>query len=272
MLTRNKAPQRALIAVTVAAAAVSATAVLAATKFKPLTNAVWDLTAGQHNQDVQFSPNQKTRTDRLPPPSSITSDYLVRLKVEYGQGEQIDPNMAIERASPPGAQVTCYPDPPFSGSCRAKANWLRSLTQDATVRLRVKNTSNAVHMLDWVFIAPPHLVFLDRIEGPASLLKGNVADFSLVLAQPAPQGGVEVDYQVDPGNCFGGAQGARGAATQPPKGTIAFNQGEQYKTVTLSSLSSCTSGNAILKTWAHEKRDQTPYYKTKNFALTNPRR
>jgi len=250
------------------ALASAASGVALAGYYRPLTNAAWQLpSGGSSSLDVQVSADLKTRTDRLPPVTAITADRTAGVQLEYGPGDHLG-SVAVERVSPTGAQVSC---PTSQASqilvtCVAKMQWLRTLTQNTTVRLRAKSMTNQIFYLDWVFVAPPTLVFLDRIEGPTSMVKGSVADFSLVLQQPAPSAGVSVQYQVDPGSCFSG--GTRVSANQ---GTVQFSGGQQYRTLTLSSSASCANSNAILRTWTHEQLDQSPYYLTKSVTLLNPR-
>lgn len=257
----------ALAAAIVAALVLGAPERALARSDAPLTGAIWVIPpAVPANPNVTYSADLKARTERLPPVSSITANHTAKVQLTFGPGDSYGA-VAVERVTPAGAPVSC----PTSGSaqvqvtCIAQREWLRTLTQDTTVQLRAKSTGNAIHYLSWTFIAPPNLVFLDRIEGPSSLVKGNVADFTLVLTEPAPAAGVTVTYQVDPGSCFVNPPYQRG------RKQVVFQSGQQYKTLTLTSLASCTTGNAILKTWAHEQRDQAPYYLTKGFTLLRPR-
>jgi hypothetical protein len=262
----SRAARRSLVLLALAVA-VSGAAIAA--YYQPLTNARWVLPSGSESSlDIEISADLKTRTDRLPPVTAITADRIARVQLEYGSGDHPG-SVAVERVTPLGAQVTCPTMQPgqLLVACVAKMQWLRTLTQDTTVQLRAKSMNNQVYYLTWTLVAPPNLVFLNRIEGPTSMIKGTVADFNLVLQQPAPAAGVEVQYQIDPGYCFTGE--SRAYASQ---GTVQFVGGQQYRTLTLASTGSCTSGNAILKTWTHERRDQAPYYLTKSFTLLNPRR
>ena len=240
---------------------------LAAQYYKPLTNARWVLPGGGGTQDVQFSPDVKTRTDRLPPVSQITGNRSAQVQLEYGAGQNHG-SSAVELVSPPGAQVSCPSVTPGQVlfTCTAGMQWLRSLTSDVTVRLRAKSMNPQVQYLDGRFIAPPNLVFLSRIDGPGSVIKGNVAEFSLVLAGPAPSGGVTVTYQAEPANCFATGQRRVNAVS----GTIDVPANQQYRSLTLTTAG-CNSGNAIIKTWTHERLDQTPYYVTKTITLRDRR-
>lgn len=245
----------------------AASAAAFAAQYKPLTNARWVMPNGAGSLDVQFSPDVKTRTERLPPVSQITANRSAQVQLEYGSGQNYGQS-AVELVSPPGAQVSC---PSVTAgqtlfTCVANMQWLRSLTADITVRLRAKSMNPQVQYLDWRFIAPPNLVFLSRIDGPTSVIKGNVAEFTLVLAGPAPSQGVTVTYQAEPAACF--ATGATRVSTS--SGTVPFANNQQYRTITLSTAE-CNSGNAILKTWTHEQRDQAPFYVTKNITLRDRR-
>lgn len=247
--------------------AASAAVVAGQPKDMPLTNARWDLPTGSAGLNVQVAADQKTRTDCLPPVTQITSNRWATVQLQYGAGQTYGQG-AVELVSPGGAQVTCnsMSTIPVLFSCVANMTWLRTLTADTTVRLRAKSMNNQVHYLDWTFIAPPNLVFLAEITGPASVLKGNVAEFTLRLEAPAPQAGVTVRYQAEPAVCF--AVGA--SRVNNSSGTLQFSQNQQYRTLTLTTAG-CDPGNALIKTWTHEQRDQAPYYKTKSVTLVQPR-
>lgn len=259
---------RRLVPLAVALAVAASAAVVAGqTKYRPLTDARWELPTGNAALNVEISGDQKLRTDRLPPVSQITSNRTARVQVQYGGGDTYG-QAAVERVSPSGAQVTCptVVTPQMAFTCTANMTWLRSLTADTTVRLRAKSMNNDVKYIDWKFIAPPNLVFLSEITGPSSVVKGNVAEFTLRLEAPAPQAGVTVTYQAEPAACF--ATGATRVNTS--SGTVQFAQNQQYRTLTLTTTG-CSVGNALIKTWTHEQRDQAPYYKTKSFTLLQPR-
>ncbi|MEZ5416742.1 MAG: hypothetical protein R2708_05295 [Vicinamibacterales bacterium] len=263
----SAALRRPALAALALACAASAGAFAEQKTYRPLTNARWEVPTNAGNLDVQFSADLKTRTDRLPAVSQITANRTARVQVQYGNGDAYG-QAAVERVTPSGAQVTCptTTTPQMSFTCVANMQWLRTLTADTTVRLRAKTVTNQVHYVDWTFIAPPNLVFLNQINGPSSVIKGNVAEFTLVLAAPAPGAGVTVTYQAEPAACF--SAGATRVNTS--SGTVQFSANQQYRTLTLSTAN-CSSGNAMIKTWTHEQRDQSPYYRTKTFTLLPPR-
>ncbi len=256
------------------AAGLTAPPAAAASKYRSFTNAKWKINQGY--ADTQVSADRKTLTTRLPPSSTIDDNFTGRfsgIDMEFGSGVEYHPSAGAD-ILPSGTPIQCFYDRnnALLLACRADTTWLRTLNSETTVQLRVKGFGNTVRMLDWRFEPAAGDVFIDRIDGSGSAEKGRPYDFTLRLTEPAPEGGLQIMWRIDPAGCFSRLTGGVPYSSAGALNLLEVPEGTQYKAVSVSVEMGCSSGGATLRTWVHQQLDRTPYYLTKSIRLTEPPR
>lgn len=243
-------------------------------KYKNLTGAKWR--TNQPYADVQVSNDQRTLTTRLPPASTITNTFSGRnagVELQFGSGDQFHPSAGAD-VSPSSAAVQCYysVSNAFALACSADATWLRTLTQETSVQLRVKGFGTTTPQLTWILQPASDEVFVSKIEGPGTAVKTQPYEFTLRLTEPAPSGGLEVMWRLDPAGCFAALPGGESYSPSGALNTLTVPEGVQYKAVAVAVQGGCSASAANIRTWVHQQVDRAPNYLTRRIGLAEPPR
>ncbi|MEZ4587099.1 MAG: hypothetical protein R2909_11920 [Gemmatimonadales bacterium] len=265
------------LVVAIAVLSVTTSALAQSNNYKKAIGVTWDL--NQNNPASVVSSDAKTLTTSFPPSSSIDNNTkrVAKMKLQFGSsGSQLPPDNWISTAAqgPYGTKFVCSRSG-FYLYCMADAVWLRSLTQDTPVVFEVGGAGfqgSLKPRITWMIKpAPAGEVFVSQITGPSSVAYGSVAQFTIRLAEPAPAGGLDVEWKLDPGGCFTGLPG--NVSFNPTNfNRLRVDAGQQYKSFTVGDQPSCRFSSAILHTWTNRRVDQTPYYRIHRFNLVTPKR
>lgn len=165
------------------------------------------------------------------------------------------------------------------GYCFAKKGYLAQLDEDTTVKLRVSSPGGGGNKyLNWKFIPPEPKPdnYIDRLQVPGSVTKGDSLFTQVVLAHPA-EGPQTINWAFYPKSCFAleGSRRPVGRDLAKLTGSVTFQPGEVQRSVQVLTQA-CSASSAVMEAWYADPGESANTNMNsdinKSFNLVSPRR